>query len=298
MTGRILNSIGTTIRPRNRRPRRKIFRLVRAGKIWLSAGALCLALPVFAAPEPWQVWREHNPESTRRVDHTAWQRFLEVFVVAGEDGINRVAYQQARADAGPDLQRYLQELAAIDPRTLTRDQQMAYWINLYNALTVDVVLRHPGKQSIRRMGQGFFSFGPWDDALLSVAGIAMTLNDIEHRILRPIWQDQRIHYAVNCASLGCPNLSQTAYTAENLNRQLSEAEKTYLRHPRGVSFDSRGRLQLSSIFEWYREDFAETEQGLLEYLAQHHPEAERLLEYQGRISYRYDWQLNALTNSQ
>jgi hypothetical protein len=263
--------------------------------VCLSAAALCLALPARAAPEPWQIWQDHDPHSTQQVDHTAWQEFLDAFVVGADDGINRVAYQQARANAQPQLQRYLAQLAATDPRALNRDQQMAYWINLYNALTVDVVLRHPGKQSIRKMGKGLFSFGPWDDEVISVAGISVTLNDIEHRILRPLWQDHRIHYAVNCASLGCPNLSRTAYTADNLERLLDEAETTYLNHPRGVNFDNRGRLELSSIFDWYREDFAASEHELLEYLAQHHPQARRLRDYQGRISYGYDWQLNALT---
>jgi hypothetical protein len=147
------------------------------------------------------------------------------------------------------------------------------------------------------MGRGLFSFGPWNDEVATVAGQALTLNDIEHRILRPIWQDHRIHFAVNCASLGCPDLSANAYTAENLEQQLAQAELNYLNHPRGIRFDADGELVVSSIFDWYLEDFATDQSGLLRYLAQYHDEAgERLRSYAGRIRYHYDWSLNSASN--
>lgn len=265
--------------------------------LWLCAavllGSLISPLTASAADEPWSIWQRFDPDSNTSIDHGGWQQFLEEYVSRGADGINRVAYDRARQSEWPGLRQYLQNLAAIDPRTLNQDEAMAYWINLYNALTVDVVLRQPGKTSIRKMGIGLFSFGPWDDEVFTVAGTGVTLNDIEHRILRPIWQDHRIHYAVNCASIGCPDLSRTAYTGAALESQLQAAETAYLSHPRAVSFDAKGRLLLSSIFDWYQEDFGADEQGLLIYLAEHHSEAERLRSYRGRIRYDYDWQLNA-----
>ncbi len=246
-----------------------------------------------AAEQPWLLWQKFDPQNTSAVDHTAWQQFLDEFVVLGADGITRVSYQQARATDWPGLRQYLTAMAAIDPRTLNKDEAMAYWINLYNALTVDVVLRHPGKASIKQMGKGLFSFGPWDDEVFTVAGTGLTLNDIEHRILRPIWRDHRIHYAVNCASIGCPNLSQTVFSGADLERQLTEAEVQYLSHPRGLRFTANGRLQLSSIFDWYRDDFGDDRQALLTYLSQHHDAGERVRSYGGRIRYEYDWQLNS-----
>ena len=268
-------------------------RLARSWRFWLLAWMAALASSTVVA-DAWTLWQTHDADSQIRVDHGNWQIFLEQYVIAGDDGLNRVAYEDARASGWPHLKRYLGELAQIDPRTLSKDEQMAYWINLYNALTVDLVLRHPGKSSIKRMGKKLLSFGPWDDQVFEIADTPLTLNDIEHRILRPIWRDHRIHYAVNCASIGCPNLSRTAFSADLLEAQLNEAERVYLNHPRGVSFDDSGRLQLSSIFDWYRDDFAATEQGLLDYLAAHHPQAQPLREYRGRIRYEYDWQLNAL----
>jgi hypothetical protein len=129
------------------------------------------------------------------------------------------------------------------------------------------VLQHPDKDSIKQMKSKLFSFGPWDDEQLQVEGFAITLNDIEHRILRPIWRDSRIHYAVNCASIGCPNLSAMAYTQRNATTLLAAAERAYLQHARGLGFDAGGVLRLSSIFDWYQEDFGRNEQALLEYLA-------------------------------
>jgi hypothetical protein len=254
----------------------------------------CTTAAAFAAPKAdlWEVWLPHEPESAAVVDHSAWQRFLDQHLVADPDGINRVNYA-LEPTARSELTAYLAGLQQIDPRTLNRQEQLAYWINLYNAMTVEVVLRNPQKGSILRMGKGLFSIGPWNDPVLRVAGYEVTLNDVEHRILRPIWRDHRIHYAVNCASLGCPNLNPAAFTAANAEALLAESEADYIGHPRGVDFSDRGRLQLSSIFKWYRTDFSPDTRGLLEYLANQHPAfAERLRGYDGRIDYRYDWDLN------
>lgn len=266
---------------------------------WLAVIAYLSLLhggPAAAAPEAdlWAFWNTSDPESTVTVDHDPWHRLLTRYVAAGQDGINRVGYRRMAAADRTELDAYIDSLAALDPRTLRADAQMAYWINLYNALTVRVVLAHPGKPGIRRMGNGLLSFGPWDDALVTVAGQTLTLNDIEHRILRPVFGDARIHYAVNCASLGCPNLAREAYTPGNLERLLSAGERNYVNHVRGVAFDDRGRLTLSRIYDWYRSDFAATEQALLGYLADRHDMlGARLRGYDGPISYAYDWTLNS-----
>ena len=174
--------------------------------------------------------------------------FLDQYVTLHNDGITRVNYAGAAGEGHALLRNYLRQVTQIDPRGLNRNEQMAYWINLYNALTVDIVLQHPQKKSIKRMGARLFSFGPWDDPVIKIAGQTLTLNDIEHRILRPIWQDHRIHYAVNCASVSCPNLSAIAFSGALLEPALSAAERTYINHPRGVSVDNPDSLTLSSIF--------------------------------------------------
>jgi hypothetical protein len=264
------------------------------------SAALMFIIALFAGiahavpkPDLWAFWADSNPTSTALVDHSAWQQFLNRYVQEGPDGINRVDYAAVSTEDRQLLRGYLDTLTTADPRQLTRARQLAYWINLYNALTVEVVLRHPDKGSILRMGKGFLSIGPWNDPLVTITGETITLNDIEHRILRPIWQDHRIHYAVNCASLGCPNLSGTAYTADNLEAQLAQAETDYINHPRGVSFTERGKLRLSSIYKWYREDFATSEAALLIHLAERHQTLSRKIrEYARGIDYKYDWNPN------
>lgn len=254
---------------------------------------LVLSVPVLAAPSAdlWSVWDRAGTKVG--LDHSTWQGVLDDYVVASEDGVNRVRYDALRADGAEGLRTYIEDMAAIDPREFTQDEQMAYWINMYNALTIQLVLEYPKKGSILRMGKKFFAIGPWDDAVVTIAGESLTLNDIEHRILRPIWQDHRIHYAVNCASIGCPNLSAAAYTADSLEKLLQEAETAYLAHPRGVAVQGR-RVSLSSIFKWYRTDFGATEAEVLEYIGTHHPEVQALLSGPGvsKVRYDYDWALN------
>jgi hypothetical protein len=183
----------------------------------------------------------------------------------------------------------------VPVRSLRRDEQLAYWINLYNALTVKVILDHYPVKSIRSIdiSPGFFSDGPWGKPLVRVEGKEMTLNDMEHRVLRPIWKDPRIHYAVNCASLGCPNLQPRAFTAENAEELLALAAREYVNHPRGVSVD-KGWVRVSSIYVWFKEDFGGTDEGVIEHLRRHASGAlpEELRRVDGISEHHYDWSLN------
>ena len=247
-----------------------------------------------AAPkaELWRYWDAYNPKSTVEVDHSLWQRVLDQRVHENTDNINRVSYKQFSKAEKNQLNRYLKALAALTPTQLNRTEQLAYWINLYNALTVQVVLQYPKAKSILKMKRRFFRIGPWDDELLTIEGKAVTLNDIEHRIVRPIWQDHRLHFALNCASIGCPNLSKTAYTSDNVQTQLQRAQTRYLNHPRGVLV-RKNKLLLSSIFDWYQVDFSKDEKGLRAYLAGQLPhQAQGILASKSAIDYAYDWDLN------
>lgn len=257
-----------------------------------------LAHSAVAAPESdrWAIWDARSTNDALTFDHSIWQQWLDDYLVEGADGVNRVRYGAVGEKGKAALAEYLKAAAAVDPRAFSADVQMAYWVNLYNALTVSVVLDNPGKRSILKMGGGWLPTGPWDDEVITIAGVALTLNDIEHRILRPIWQDHRIHFVVNCASFSCPNLSSVALTEDNLEAQLASAELSYINDLRGVS-RMNGRLQLSSIFEWYREDFADSETELLAYLASHHSELSQWLDDEPklaeRLRYDYDWSLNS-----
>ncbi len=241
----------------------------------------------------WEASVETNAES---IDHSAWQGILDTYLISHPSGINRFDYAALKANAedAARLAGYLTSLQELDPRHYSRQEQQAYWINFYNALTVRVVVDAYPVDSIRDIYQGWLPLGPWDDVHAEVAGMPLTLNNIEHGILRPIWRDPRIHYAVNCASHGCPNLSPTVYTAANTETQLEAGARAYINHPRGTSFVDDDFLLISSIYEWYVEDFGGTEKTVIDHLMQYAEEelAARLKTFSGSIDYEYDWNLN------
>ncbi len=269
----------------------------------LAAPTLALrAAPAAAAPraELWPRWTAHDPASTRQVDHGPYAALLERYLTRHDDGINRVRYAALRAEARPALDGYVRALEAVDPDRLARPEQMAYWINFYNALTLKVVVDHYPVASIRDIdiSPGFFSRGPWQKPLVEVAGEALSLDAIEHRILRPIWQDPRIHYAVNCASLGCPNLQPEPFTASRLEALLESGAAAYVNHPRGVALVERRfagkQLTASRIYDWFQADFGGSEPAVLAHLRRYsRAETATLLAAVEAIdAYRYDWAVN------
>ncbi len=248
------------------------------------------------AAELWPRWQTHDPNSAVIVDHADWGLLLKRYVVANHpSGINRFRYSSVSAGDRQALKNYLRMMQAVSVSALNRNEQKAYWINLYNALTVDVILDHYPIKTIRDIdiSPGFFSNGPWDAKLLTIEGQKVSLNDIEHRILRPVWRDNRVHYAVNCASLGCPNLQPQPFTSHNLDMLLEKAARDYINHPRGLSFPS-GKLRISSIYVWFKEDFGGSEEGIILHLEKYlTPEKlEELAAAQKKMSHHYDWDLN------
>lgn len=260
----------------------------------------CMAASAAPAAELWDAWQDHDEASTSTVNHGAWQAWLDEYLVTRSDGATAVRYKTVDTAGRLALNAYIQTLSSINPLTLSRAEQFAYWVNLYNAVTVQVVLNNPSKDSITRMGSGWFSGGPWDEAFVHINNKPVTLNDIEHRILRPIWQDHRIHYVVNCASIGCPNLGATALTASNYQQQLEAAERSFVNHPKGVTINSRGELVLSKIYQWYREDFPSDDKAFIDYLTQlmstatkSKLSAESIASKFDDVRYVYDWSLNS-----
>lgn len=250
-----------------------------------------------AAPKAdlWPRWQASDPGSRIRIDHSAWARFLGKYLTAGKDGINRVAYGEVKGEDRRRLEDYIGQLAAAPVSRLRRAEQFAYWVNLYNALTVKVILDHYPVVSILRINisPGWFTFGPWDKKFIAVEGERISLNDIEHRILRPIWRDPRIHYAVNCASVGCPNLAPVPWEAVRLEAMLDKAARNYVNHPRGARFGRWG-LIVSSIFEWYAVDFGGSDAAVIRHLRKFAsgPLAERLGRTGEIHNHEYDWGLN------
>lgn len=248
-----------------------------------------------SAADPWSRWQANDPSSTGKIDHGPWGEFLARHALEGADGVNRVDYAGVSKADRRRLDGYIQGLAALPISRFDRDEQLAYWANLYNALTVRVVLDHYPVSSIRdiRISPGLFSVGPWGRKLVTVESEALSLDDIEHRIMRPIWRDPRIHYMVNCAALGCPNIQPKPFTADNLAAILDAAARAFVNHPRGARVEN-GRLHVSSIFNWYKEDFGVDDTGVIAHLRRYANES--LAAALGRIEriddHEYDWRLN------
>ena len=208
-------------------------------------------------------WDKHDENSKKSIDHNGWQQILDNYVVSNhKSGVNRVDYAKIVKDGKSQLTTYINTMTSLNPAEYSRVEQKAYWINLYNALTVDLIVKNYPVDTITDLGKSFFKFGPWDDTIAKIQGKELTLNNIEHGILRPIYKDNRIHYAVNCASFGCPNLSAVAFTAQNTDEQLNKAAHDYVNHSRGVTFDG-DQLVVSSIYHWYKIDFGSTESNLI-----------------------------------
>lgn len=254
--------------------------------------------PARAAPDAdlWERWLPYDAANAARIDHDPWNALLQRYRIMGSEGVARFAYRAVTFDDRDRLHRYIAGLSALPIRQYRREAQFAYWVNLYNAVTVNLILDHYPVESILDIdiSPGFFSDGPWEYPLVEIEGADVTLDDIEHRILRPIWRTPLIHYAVNCAANGCPNLASVAFTAENSSLLLVEGAALYVNDPRGARIDDDGDFVVSEIYDWYEDDFGGSEQAVLAHLAQFGAERLRaILVGRNEIDdYRYDWRLN------
>jgi hypothetical protein len=230
------------------------------------------------------------------VSHAAWTALLGEYVKPGRDGVNRVDYRGMKARGEARLKTYIAMLESARPSAMRALDRKAYWINLYNAKTLNIVLSSYPVASIRDISlpgpDGTPADGPWSAKQLRVEGIELSLDEIEKKILIPEFNDFRIHYALNCLSIGCPNLLPEAFVAARLDRQLDAAARAFVNHPRGITVGP-GRVVASSIYEWYAASLGGLE-GVIAHLTLYaRPELRRRLESVRKIdAYDYDWTLN------
>lgn len=224
-------------------------------------------------------------------DHAPFGALLEKYV--SEDA-GKVDYAGLKKDRAA-LDAYLESIARVDAKTLDTSEQKALLINAYNAYTLELILEnYPGVESIRDLDK------PWDSSRYKVAGYTLSLNDIEHGLLRPIYKDPRIHFVVNCASIGCPALRATHYSGddEELEKQLEDATKSTLNNARYVSI--RGdEVAVTKILKWYGEDFTDSSfqghaESVLAYIARYNDAvAKKVEEGDPEITFLdYNWKLN------
>jgi Protein of unknown function, DUF547 len=274
--------------------------MIRLNRLWLMvalAAALVLAPGAGAAPQAdlWPRWQAHDPDAMRQIDHGAWEEFLLRYVRIGADGRGRVAYGEVTPADRSLLDGYIDRLAAAPISRYNRAEQLAYWINLYNALLVRVVLAHYPIASLRDLGgkSSPWTGTPWTEPRIEVEGMLVSLSDIEHRILRPIWQDPRVLYALSCGALGCPSLQPEPFRAERLEQQLNDAAMAYINDPGCIRMADEV-LEVSSLFRWYEADFGGSERAIINHLmAYADPQlAMRLQKFNRITAAAFDWRLN------
>lgn len=234
--------------------------------------------------------------------HAAYDALLQRYVKAQPDGVNRVDYATWKASKA-DLQGlndYLEKAAKLTPSKMPRNAAFAYWANLYNAITLKVILDRFPVTSIRDIkSDGFLDpkayIGPWRSKRVTVEGKSLSLDDIENDIMRPAFKDPRVHYSVNCASFGCPNLPAKAWDAATLDAELDSAARDFVNHPRGVTVQAGGKLKVSSIYKWFRDDFGSDDAAVIAHLKKFaKPELLATLDKATIGEDGYDWSLNGL----
>jgi hypothetical protein len=233
------------------------------------------------------------PVGQSSLNHDPFDRLLKRYVSPDGEHYNQVNYLAFRESGHRDLQVYIATLAGTDPSSLSRDEAHAYWINLYNAKTLDIVLDHYPVASIRDidLGGGFFTRGPWSEKVLTINGIDLSLNDIEHRIVRAIFKDVMSHYGLNCASYSCPNLAVSAYAGSSIADDLTRNARDYINHRRAIYIRNR-RIVASKIFSWYADDFGGAENLKVHWQLYASPALAAELESAEIDGYKYDWSLN------
>lgn len=274
--------------------------MLRAMKILMLVGFLAASVPLKSGAKPVKS-AQAAPDMQADIQVQAqtqadpWAQILARYLHRGADGLTRVEYASLRASSADMslLAAYIERQSQARPSTMHRAQAMAYWANLYNALTIHVVAEHYPVASIRQIKSGIRK-GPWRRKLVTVEGKTLSLNTIEHDIMRPTFKTPLVHYMINCASIGCPNLKSSPWQAASLDADLEAAARAYINSPRGAHFVD-GKLNASKIYKWFKKDFGGTNAGVLSHLKQYaNADLRAQLDGHGKIDkYIYDWGVNA-----
>lgn len=233
-----------------------------------------------------------RPGAAGGFDHSVFDKVLKTYV--NDQG--RVDYNGIAGD--PAFKAYMKSLESADLNSMSRNAQLAFWINAYNAVTIDKVIKWKPKKSVRET----LIPGVWTSTKFftsrenTVAGKRLSQDDIENEILRKQFKDPRIHFAIICASSGCPPLPRFAYTEENVQTKLEEETRKYINSDRGSRIDSEDNtLYLSKLFDWYAGDFESKSGSVLNFIKPYlNAKTLAFLERNPKIAYLdYDWALNA-----
>jgi hypothetical protein len=251
---------------------------------WLAgAGAAPATAASVAAVVP-----VSHPAAPTAVDHSAYDRLLKKYVSAK----GFVNYKGLKADEAA-FNQYLAQISKNPPAAnASKPEQMAFWINAYNAFTLRLILDHYPLKSIKDIGSKIkipLVNTPWAVRFFSIGSERMSLDNIEHGILRKKFDDPRVHFALVCASISCPALRNEAYTAAKLESQLDDQGHDFLNNPAKNNI-SKSNAQLSRYFEWYRSDWTSNKQSVVSWVNKY---SVTKIDAKTPISYlEYNWNLN------
>ena len=232
---------------------------------------------------------ESDSNSPGAFSHETWDNLLKKYV----SGEGNVDYRGFKKDS-ITLNRYLGLLMANPPdeKKWTRNQQMAYWINAYNAFTVQLIIRNYPLKSIKDIGNSIqvpFVNSPWDISFIKIGAEKLNLNNIEHGILRKKFNDARIHFCLVCASESCPPLMNSAYVADSLDNQMNRRTRMFINNEK-YNVIKPAEIKISMIFSWYKGDFTSGNSILIDYLNRY---SNTKINHDAKISFLdYDWGLN------
>ncbi|MFD2784484.1 DUF547 domain-containing protein [Hymenobacter rubripertinctus] len=231
-----------------------------------------------------------NPTSSngRPLDHAAWDGLLKKYV----DDQGMVNYKGVRQDSAA-LNSYLKTLSDNLPvREASADEKLAYWINAYNAFTVQRIIRSYPVKSIKDLGgDKIFVNTVWDQDFISLGGKRYTLNDIEHRIIRKQFDDNRIHYALVCAAMSCPRLRNEAFVGARVQEQLADQGRDFINNPQKNDLTPANKPTLSAIYSFYPGDFEKNGSTSIQDAVNRY--ADKKIDPSAKISYKeYNWSLN------
>lgn len=251
---------------------------------------MAISMNASAAPKAVMIefWNDVEPSSGLKMNHTRWDGLLKKYVNdTHESGVNRFDYDRVTETDKKILSDYLAYLQQMDPRQLNRPRQKAFWLNLYNATIVWVILESEPKESIKSIGR------LWRNNRLVIARQKMSLDDIQHGVLRPLYKDPRIHFGLSAGTVGSGDILPEAYNMDNVEELLERNTKRFFtKTNKGVSVED-GVMVVSTIMKWYKKDFGSNDLMMKAFIKKYvNPEMERLIDQTRKTSYQYDWTLN------
>lgn len=260
----------------------------------MVAAAVMPGLAKAELPRALERWQISDPLSKRTVDHGLWAELLARYLAEVEPGVTRFDYGAVTEADRAALDRYLETLSQTDIDRLNRDEQLAFWLNAYNALLVRAVLYAFPVKSPNDAGGGLFSSGPWESKIFKVYEISLSLRDIGDRIVRARWPGGLSVYGLACAAKGCPNLPAKPFRGNGVAAALKSNAEDFVNRGPGILNIQGAAVKLSSFYQWYRDDFGASEAAVLQELKERAEGATRraLVPVDGISGHGFDWSLN------